>query len=101
MLLLPALNDMIDYAATRTYTALRHPPAIIYVTLCFLALASALIAGYGMGANGTRSWFHVLAFAIILALAVDVILDLEFPRVGFIRIDSYDRVMVDLRRSMN
>ena len=100
MLLLPALNDMIDYAATRTYTARRHPPAIIYMTLCFLALASALIAGYGMGATGTRSWFHVLAFAIILALAVDVILDLEFPRVGFIRIDSYDRVMVDLRQSM-
>jgi hypothetical protein len=70
------------------------------MTLCFLALASALIAGYGMGATGTRSWFHVLAFAIILALAVDVILDLEFPRVGFIRIDSYDRVMVDLRQSM-
>jgi hypothetical protein len=100
MLVLPALNEMIDFAATRTYTALRHPPAVIYVTLCFLALASALIAGYGMGATGTRSWFHVLAFALILALAVDVILDLEFPRVGFIRIDRYDQILIDLRQSM-
>jgi hypothetical protein len=99
-LVLPALNDMIDFAATRTQKALMHPPAVIYVTLCILAFASALIAGFGMGASGTRSWFHTIAFAIILGLAVDVILDLEFPRVGFIRIDRYDQILVDLRQSM-
>lgn len=99
-LVLPAINSMIDFAATRTQKALMHPPAVIYVTLCILAFASALMAGYDMGAAGTRSRFHTIAFAIILGLAVDVILDLEFPRVGFIRIDPYDRVMVELRQSM-
>jgi len=92
--------EMIDFAATRTQKALMHPPPVIYVTLCILAFAAALIAGYGMGAAGTRSWFHTIAFAIILGLAVDVILDLEFPRVGFIRIDRYDQILVDLRQSM-
>lgn len=100
MLVLPAINSMIDFAATRTQKALMHPPAVIYVTLCILAFASALIAGYDIGAVGTRSRFHTILFAIILGFAVDVILDLEFPRVGFIRIDSYDQVMVDLRQSM-
>jgi len=99
-LVLPAVNSMIDFAATRTQRALMHPPAVIYVTLCILAFASALIAGYAMGASGTRSRFHAIAFAIILGLAVDVILDLEFPRVGFIRIDRYDQIIVDLRQSM-
>ncbi|HEY7112051.1 MAG TPA: DUF4239 domain-containing protein [Thermoanaerobaculia bacterium] len=99
-LVLPSLNDMIDFAATRTERARMHPPAVIYVTLCVLAFASSLVAGYGMGDAKTRSWFHTIAFALILGLAVDVILDLEFPRVGFIRIDAYDRIMVELRQSM-
>jgi hypothetical protein len=36
----------------------------------------------------------------ILALAVYVILDLEYPRVGWVRIDAADRVLMDLRTSM-
>jgi hypothetical protein len=31
---------------------------------------------------------------------VYVILDLEYPRAGFIRIDSFDRVLVELLESM-
>jgi hypothetical protein len=30
----------------------------------------------------------------------DFILDLEFPRLGLIRIDSFDQVLVDVRQSM-
>ena len=36
-----------------------------------------------------------------MALTVYVIVDLEFPRFGLIRIDSSDQVLVDLRASMN
>ncbi|HVQ75688.1 MAG TPA: hypothetical protein VMT79_09145 [Candidatus Binatia bacterium] len=32
--------------------------------------------------------------------AVYVIVDLEYPRFGLIRVDAFDRVLVDLRRSM-
>jgi hypothetical protein len=31
---------------------------------------------------------------------VYVILDLEYPRVGWVRIDTADRVLMDLRTSM-
>ena len=66
-----------------------------------LALVSAVLAGYGMAGGKRRSWLHLVAYATINASAAYVILDLEYPRVGLIRIDSFDQVLVDLRQSMN
>jgi hypothetical protein len=100
LLLLPAFNQMFDMAATRTMGARMHPPMIIYVTLGLLLLASSLLAGYHMGEGKGRSWVHSLAFVTAIALAFYVILDFEFPRVGFIRIHSFDQVLIDLRQSM-
>jgi flagellar motor component MotA len=77
-----------------------HPPAIIFVMLGVLALMSSLLAGYAMAGGKTRSWIHVVGFALIMATTVYVILDLEFPRLGIIRIDAFDQVFVDLRQSM-
>jgi hypothetical protein len=39
-------------------------------------------------------------FAGILTLTVCVIVDLEYPRFGFIRIDAADQVLIDLRKGM-
>jgi hypothetical protein len=100
MLLLPALNAMIDITTTRTMAAQMHPPTIVFVMLFGSALASALLAGYGMAGAKSRNWVHVLSFAALIALAVYVILDLEFPRLGLIRIDTFDQALVDLLESM-
>jgi hypothetical protein len=100
MLVLPALNEMFDVAATRTTAAQMHPPLIIYLLLGLLVLAGSLLAGYGMGVGRIRNWVHALAFVLVMAVAVYVILDYEFPRVGLIRIQGFDQVLMDLRQSM-
>jgi hypothetical protein len=100
MLLLPALNQMIDITTTRTMAAQMHPPVIIFMMLVVLALVAALLTGHDLARGGARSWLHMLAFAVILSATVYVILDIEFPRLGFIRIDAIDQVLVDLRASM-
>jgi hypothetical protein len=100
MLLVPAMNQMIDIATTRTMAAQMHPPTIIFVMLAALALVSALLAGYGMAGGKSRSWIHMLGFAAIMALTVYVILDIEYPRLGSIRVDAFDQALVDLRQSM-
>jgi hypothetical protein len=101
MLLLPALNQMIDITTTRTVAAQTHPPMVVYVMLGLLVLAGSLLAGYDLGAGAARNWFHTSAFALIMALAIYVILDFEFPRLGLIRLHAFDQVLVDLRQSMN
>jgi hypothetical protein len=100
MLLLPALNQMIDITTTRTMATQMHPPVIIFVMLVLLALLSALLAGHDLARAGTRNWLHTLGYATILSLTVYVIIGIEFPRMGFIRIDAIDQVLVELRASM-
>ena len=101
MLLLPALNQMFDITTTRTMASMMHPPVVIFAMLFVLALAAALLAGYGMAGAKSRSWIHMLAFAAVMAGAVYVITDIEYPRLGLIRVDAFDRVLADLRASMN
>ena len=101
ILLLPALNAMFDVTTTRTAVSRMHPPGVILWLLCGLGLGCALLAGYSMATGTRRKWTHILAFAAVMALTVFVILDLEFPRIGFIRVDEFDQVLIDLRASMD
>jgi hypothetical protein len=100
MLLLPAENAMIDITTTRTVAAQTHQPGVIFVMLALLMLACSLLAGFGMGVGSARSWLHVVCFAAVLTIAFYVILDLEYPRVGVIRIDWMDQILKDVRSSM-
>jgi hypothetical protein len=68
--------------------------------LGLLALAGALLAGYGMAGGQTRSWIHIVGFATTIALAIYVILEYEHPLLGFIRLDDFDQALVNLRSSM-
>ncbi len=100
MLLLPALNQMIDITTVRTVAAQVHPPKIIYAMLIALALACSFMAGYGMAEQKRHSWIHVVGFAVVMTFAVYVILDLEYPRMGFIQISSADQILRDVRSTM-
>ena len=96
MLLLPALNAMINLTTTRALAASMHPPSMVFVMLFGLALAGSLLAGHAMAGSKSRTWFHMLGFAAVIALAVYVILDLEFPRLGLIRFGAFDQALADL-----
>lgn len=100
MLLLPALNQMIDITATRTMMGQIHPPLIIYVMLFGLTLAGALLAGYEMAGGKSRNWLHMISFSAVIAVAVYVIIDIEYPRLGLIQVSAFDQAMVELRQSM-
>jgi len=100
MLLLPALNAMIDITTTRSMAMQIHPPTVIFAMLFGLMLASALLVGYGMAGSKKRNWLHTLVLAFVMAAAVFVILDIEYPRAGFIRVDAFDRALMELRESM-
>jgi hypothetical protein len=100
MLLLPALNDMFDIATTRAASIHNHPPLIIYFLLVGLSLICSLLGGYVMCVTLVRSWFYIVLIAFTTSLAFYVILDLEFPRHGLIRVDSADHLLIELRKNM-
>ena len=96
----PGLNAMFDITTTRATANENHPPVAIFVLLAVLCVVGSLLFGYGAAPNPERNWLHKLAFAGIMACTVFVILDLEYPRAGWIRIDEADHVLVDVRRTM-
>lgn len=100
MLLLPALNEMIDVTTTRAVAFQNHPPRVIYLLLGGVGLACALLLGYASCTTRLRSWLYILLFAATVSLTLFVILDLEFPRFGTIRIDAADQALVELGKMM-
>ena len=100
MLLLPSLNARFDIANTRYWVTQTHPPPIIYALLAILALLCSLLAGFGMAGGRARSWFHIVAFAAILTATIYVIIDMEYPRIGLIRLDAFDQALLDVRAEM-
>jgi hypothetical protein len=93
-LVLGSFNDMFDVCNTRSTATKVHPPLVIFLLLFALGLSSALLAG---AATKTRSWVHMTGFALIIFLAVFVTLELEFPRLGLIRVDSADHLLNELQ----
>jgi hypothetical protein len=100
-LLLPALNNMIDITTTRTMALQIHPPRIVYGLLFGLGLICSLLAGYRMSTGQHRSWLHILGFTVITVIIVYVILDVEYPRTGLIRIALNDQLLVQVRENMH
>ena len=100
LLLLPALNNMIDISTTRTMALQLHPPRIIYALLFGLGLICSLLAGFRMSSGQHRSWLHILGFTVLTVIIVYVMLDVEYPRAGLIHLESTDQLLVNLREHM-
>jgi hypothetical protein len=98
--LLPAVNEWIANSTNRVVAANTHPPFAIYAVLVGLALVSSFIAGYAMAEAKVRGWLHIVVFAAVITVTIYVIIDLELPRIGFIRLTATDRLLVELRRKM-
>jgi hypothetical protein len=98
-LLLPAINDMIDITSTRQNAFHMHPPAVVYWLLFIFSGGSALMAGYSMKSSG-RDWVYSVALALAVTLTVYTILDVEYPRRGWIRLSDRDQTLISLRDSM-
>ncbi|WP_128971718.1 DUF4239 domain-containing protein [Bradyrhizobium tropiciagri] len=97
---LPALNSLFEVARLRAGAAEKHPPQIIYVMLFGLGLGCSLLAGFGMSASAARSWIHMLLFAGTLTIALYIVTDMEYPRLGLIRIESFDHFLADAYEQM-
>jgi len=100
LLVMPAINQMFDLATVRVTATQIHPPIIIYVMLIGLAMAAALLAGYQTAGEKGYDWIHKIGFAAIVAFTVYVILVIEYPRLGFVRLDAIDQVLMSVRAGM-
>lgn len=100
MLLLPSLNEMFGAVEKERLARRLHPPRIIYAMLVISGMASALFAGYALAGGPNRPWLYMMGVATAIAVAMFVILQLEFPRLGLIGVDEMDHALVELRSTL-
>jgi hypothetical protein len=99
-LVAPAMNEMFDLTTTIRAAAWEHPPLPIFLLLYGLGLAASLLAGFASARAPRGGWLHGLVFSSVIAASVYVILDMEFPRLGLIRVDNYDLLLEEVLRGM-
>lgn len=101
MLLIPALNEMIDVTTIRLALARSHPPPVIFGLLVALTILCGGLIGSGMGKSRHIPWAHVLTFAVVSSMTIFVIIDAEYPQYGFITLDRAHELLRAVEQSMN
>jgi hypothetical protein len=99
-LTLPALSNLFEVARLRAGASEKHPPQVIYAMLFGLGLGGSLLAGFGMAAAKMRSWIHMVVFAATLTVTLYAVTDMEYPRLGLIRIENFDHFLIDVYKQM-
>ena len=101
LLLLPALNEMIDITSTRAIMLKTHTPPVVLAVLVVLTLVCSMLTGNGLARKRTRGLpLHAFGFALVLTATIYVIVDLDHPRFGLIQLDYVDQALADVLAGM-
>jgi hypothetical protein len=97
-LLLQSLNQAIDLESARWAAFQNHVPAIVIYVNGVLGLLAAILVGYAFGIEGRRQIFLTCVLALAITVVLAVIVELDQPRRGFIRVSQ--QPFIDLHQSL-
>ena len=87
-LLLVAVNEVIDLHEKRLTAMRNHVPTIILVLLLMVSVLTMASLGHAAGVSGGRSMSTALTFAMLVTLVIMVVVDLDRPERGLIRVSQ-------------
>lgn len=99
-LIIQPANEMFDIASRRLAARQTHIHPLIVILLLVLAGAAAALAGSHLAHTPRRHWLHPAILALTIAASFYVIIDLEYPRLGLIRLSGFDQFLTDLIAQM-
>jgi len=85
---LPSINEVIDLHSTHLALASRHLPLPIVVVLLATAAISVGLMGFGNGRVGRRFSLLDSVYGVVLAVALWMTIDLDYPSIGIIRVSN-------------
>jgi hypothetical protein len=97
-LFLESLNDAFDQGAKRLSAMENHVPESVLLLLFTVALVAVLGVGYECGLGGHRHLLTTTMMAGLIVLVIWVIIDLDRPRRGIIRVNQ--NPMIRLQESL-
>lgn len=100
VLFITAINDVIDMSNKRLAFAQIHPPIPIFLLLLGLAMLSCFLIGHSLSERNIRHPIFVYSYMLVISVTLYIILDLELPRVGIIRLDNFDHLLVQVQKKI-
>jgi hypothetical protein len=97
-LLLQSLNETFDLESSRWTALTAHVPDGVLSIDMLVGLLAALLVGYNFGVAGHRHLISSCLLAICIATVLAVIVDLDQPRRGLIRVS--EQPLIDLQRQV-
>jgi transcriptional regulator with XRE-family HTH domain len=94
-LFIAALNDTINLSTEERVVLTTHIPDIVIVWLLLIAFIASAMMGYGFGRQGKRALIFKVIFAVMVALVFGLVLDLDRPQRGIIRINLAPMQLVE------
>lgn len=83
-----ALNATIDTHSSRLAAARNHVPETTLLLLAALTAGSAWSIGHSAGLSGKRHFLTTTTFNLLIVLVIVVVLDIDRPRRGWIRVSQ-------------
>jgi hypothetical protein len=86
-LFVAALNEVINVSTEERAVLSAHIPDVVIVWLLLIALIASVMMGYGFGREGNRAPIFKAVFAVMVALVFGLVLDLDRPQRGIVRVN--------------
>jgi hypothetical protein len=86
-LFVSALNDTINLSIEERAVLTNHIPDVVIIWLLLIALIASAMMGYGFGKEGRHAPIFKAVFAAMIALVFGLVLDLDRPQRGIIRVN--------------
>jgi hypothetical protein len=96
-----SLNDMINVNQKRRAAIDNHVPGLVLDLLFAVAVGAMGFIGYGYGLAGGRRHGSTAIYAVVIALVLSTILDLDRPRSGFIRVGEESMLRLNATLEQN
>jgi hypothetical protein len=95
--MIPALNAMIDIVTNRNAEKNATVPDSILWLLFLLCIISSFILGF-QKSTSRNPYIISIVFALMVCACIQVIIDLDRPRQGFINMQGTNQFIVDLKK---
>ena len=89
---LPPINEVIDLHSTHLAMARRHLPLPLMAALLGTAAIGVGLLGFGNGRVGRRFSMLDSVYGVVLAVALWMTIDLDYPGIGIIRVSNRSAV---------
>lgn len=97
-LFITALNEVIDLHGARLAAFRNRVPDVVFLLLYFVAAVAMGVTGYASGLEGQRSFWPTVTTAVLIAVVITTVMDLDRPRRGLITVSQQS--LIDLRESL-